>query len=58
MERTRATSTNILELKIVQLKVPADSKPRFGGHIFPDLLMDLMNVKEKTEEHRAAVKLI
>lgn len=56
MERTRATSTNTLELKIVQLKVPEDSSPRFWGQT--NLLADLTSITINVEEHRKPVKPI
>lgn len=58
MERTRATSTNILELKTVQLTVPVGSKPMFRGHIFPDLLVDSTSLKKNMEQHRISIKPI
>lgn len=58
MERTSATSTNILELITVQPMVPVDSAPTFRGHIFPDLLVDSTSVKRNMEEHRIPVKPI
>jgi hypothetical protein len=50
MESTRATATNMLALKIGQLKNVADSAPRLSDHIFPDLLEDSTKVRKKNNE--------
>lgn len=50
MERTRAIKTNMLALKIGQLKDIVDSLPRIDDHISPDLLDDSATARRKNRE--------